>query len=339
MIINFVFLLGTNNTIFLYPHLLAESVFIVKKQQPKDKRLTVMPWQNYTYPLNCLHIFIFVTSILFLSITEILFQWKHLHRDRMLVIVAESATLMFSFLEEHSITLTKWTRIYQRLFLCGIIMYSMLLTGVFKGTIVKELNHPLVSEDPQYASEVINSNRGVIYFISIHSIYRKFANDNDLMMTKLSKRRVNCEWEQCLWDIIRKDVTMLVRDNYAYMEATNFWDNKTGDDLYHIVPEPAITFFSAMTATKGSPYQRKLNELILQCTESGVIQHGITSAQHSLKLTYLRKYLIGNFTPKPVDRPINMKNIDMVLLVFMIMLGISTIVFLGEVVIGRNKKQ
>ncbi|XP_055678096.1 uncharacterized protein LOC129786870 [Lutzomyia longipalpis] len=256
--------------------------------------------------------------------------------DQMVVIVVDSATLMYGFLEESSVSLKKWSKIYQRLFLGSILVYFMLLSNVFKGNIVKELNNPLIFEDSMYVSDVVESDKKVIYYESIHAVYRKYANDTELIINKLSKRRVEC-WglHECFWSIIEKDRVMIIRENYAKNARALFWDNNTGSDLLHIVPEVPFSFFASITVNKGSPYVNKLNEMILQCTEAGIVQHGLTTAEHSLRLKHLRRYIVGEFIPEESKKPINMKNIDMIVFIFLIMLLLSTVMFFCEIIFHK----
>ncbi|GAB0092459.1 hypothetical protein DMENIID0001_074520 [Sergentomyia squamirostris] len=333
--------LGTNNTIFMYPYLLSNSLFLVKKKNPRNKSLNVMVWEDYKYPLNYFHALVFVLSVLFFTIMELFYQWKICNRrmqlKQLIVMFIDSATLIFSYLEDTSSqSLKKWTKIYQRLFLVSLILYCMLLTNIFKGNIVKELSNSLISQDAKHVSEVLDSNKSVIYFNSIETIYRKFANDQNLMINKLRPRKVNCEnWGDCLWSVIKEDIVMLVRDSYAYNARAEFWDNTTGSDLYHIIPEIPFSFFASLTVPKGSPYQRKLNSMIQLCTEMGIVQRGQASADHTLKLKRLRRFIMGQYIPEEIKKPINLNNIDMVLLTYIIMIAISTLVFLMELLFGK----
>lgn len=134
-------------------------------------------------------------------------------------------------------------------------------------------------------------------------------------------------------------------DNFAYLWSdlyvdnylNQFYDPETGENLFENVPEIAYEFYISLMAPKSSPFIEKFNEVLLRFVETGIIEHHTSNARIDNDKIWIQRILNGE-TPKPPEKAIKLKELEMLFKIYLYLIAASLIVFLLELLIWRPTK-
>lgn len=85
----------------------------------------------------------------------------------------------------------------------------------------------------------------------------------------------------------------LAREYFGRSASIKFYDNETGEDTIHLIPEIPIAFMGTYIVPKSSPFISKFNKVIHISKEAGIIDHAIKSSFYRQNLKKIERYRKG----------------------------------------------
>lgn len=114
--------------------------------------------------------------------------------------------------------------------------------------------------------------------------------------------------------------------------AANFYDEKTGDDLIHVVKETPISFLTSYNVPKTSPFISTLNNLLIAVKEFGFFEKTNLNILNYLNLKRIQRFKKA-LKIRYDNRRITLVHLGNVFKFFLSLIFISFITFLMELVV------
>lgn len=167
-----------------------------------------------------------------------------------------------------------------RYILLGWLVYSFLITSAFTAKIISSLIKPNYHENINTIAELGASNLTIYYPKPLaKNIENGFDNDTIQMFVDNFKE-VN-SWEQHL-KILNENKTQyayVLADYYCLYIVRTTVNNKTGESIFHMVPECLASHPKVYLAQRGSMYLGYVNELLGRFHEFGMFRRWVAEAK------------------------------------------------------------
>ncbi|KAK9887161.1 hypothetical protein WA026_020612 [Henosepilachna vigintioctopunctata] len=205
-------------------------------------------------------------------------------------------------------------------FLTTLYTTSIVIVGLVQGVLVKSFSLVIHFEDINSLQQLIEYNFRIINSFDI------FHDDSSEIMKKLNERIENIYSDVSQLSVIlkSKDLAYFERERDAkyYIEA-NF-TNDEGRPLLHVVEECPISYFITYIVPLGSPYIKRINELIMEFSEAGLIEYWYSSmVENLIKGKTIHEHRV-HFEKR---RPFSMKDVEFSFFILYAGLTLSIIVF------------
>jgi hypothetical protein len=237
------------------------------------------------------------------------------------------------------------TRLSFRIVFAMVLLYAFMVNNVYQGQVVSKLNSPLHTNDPQTLDQLLASG------IPMHSHIRSsdlYPPDNQTshpqsQMQKIANRNLfndNYTFNaKLLQEMLsgKRDVAILMKIGSAIMVRAGNHDSQTNEDTVHIVPESPISFFTAYTVRRDSPFLAVYNELILRALETGFEIYGERALELNNYLGHLRRYKLAK-PPLEVQK-ITLQNVRLLFQLWLAAMVAASVIFAVELVTKRMSCQ
>lgn len=112
----------------------------------------------------------------------------------------------------------------------------------------------------------------------------------------------------------------------------NFYDTETGENYFEVVPESAFEFYIAMMVPKTSPFFDRFNQVVSMYLQSGLYDYNQKKALDDNEKVWI--YRVNNgFIPRRKSQALNVGDLQDAFKLYLILLGVSLIVFVVEIFI------
>lgn len=225
----------------------------------------------------------------------------------------------------------------QRIYWMSLIWFQLIAYSVFQGNMIKEVNRADGSRDIQTVQELMESNLD----IKMHFAMEDFIHfDEKTRATYNITDRIVLNNEEPVVLISE----LVSNRSYAILLPTHivddlvprFFDERTGEDLVHVIPEVAYEFYCAMYVPTSSPYTEPFNRISMLFVESGLIDYGLQHRMFEAGLEYISRYKSKNFVqPEKYVATVDLDALRRNILVFIGMLMVAIVVFCVETFVNR----
>ena len=232
-----------------------------------------------------------------------------------------------------------------RLVVLAILFFALIMTSLFQGTIIKILNRnkdmnriktvqELVSKDYKLTVDrswaTVFKNQTGSY---IMDIMRKISNDR--------KHIVNSTSTGLKLTMLDKQVAFLVPD-LTTETLIEYFDEKTGDDIFDYLPQPVYSFYVSPMVPKNSPFIDIFNYWLVQYRETGMQRKQINIMEIEIDKIIIHRIANGN-VPQNYGKKsfIQWSDLRPLFCVYLILASISVATFLMEILcfsIGKSMK-
>lgn len=179
-----------------------------------------------------------------------------------------------------------------RLILLGWLVYSFFITNAFTAKIISSLIKPNFRDNINTIAELSQSNLTILYPKVIEKNLRKGFDDDSWKLLGDNLKEITT-WEEHVM-IMNRNKTQygyVLADYYClHMVNTNI-DLKTGESIYHMVPECLVSHPKVYFVQRGSMYLGYINELLGLFHEMGMFRKWIAEMKFQ---ALLKGYNVGN---------------------------------------------
>lgn len=128
---------------------------------------------------------------------------------------------------------------------------------------------------------------------------------------------------------------VLLRKSDAQYISRKPSNMKNGRPLYHTVGDCPVPCSVVYGLRYGSPYLPRLNYLLNHLNQAGILRYWTESDEYTLFQTHNKATYVENNKEK---KPLNMKNVREVIIVWSFGLFVSTVVFIIELMLNFLNK-
>lgn len=220
-----------------------------------------------------------------------------------------------------------------RIIIVSILFYILMITTIFQGSIIKNLNRNQHSGDIRTIEELVKENYKLIMDRSL-----AFVLKNQGGSVIADKLRAVAENPDNLVDSLGQGFEMLLFDKMMallvpemiLLQIDEHYDSKTFENLYDYVPQTAFEFHTAQMIPKSSPFIKQLNFWSGTYKEVGLQEYHIRRALDDAKriLTFRSKH--GHY-PNISGKTLRICDMLSVFQVYALFVSISVCFFVCEV--------
>ncbi|XP_062536408.1 uncharacterized protein LOC134205293 [Armigeres subalbatus] len=231
----------------------------------------------------------------------------------------------------------------QRIYWITLIWFQLITYSVFQGNMIKEVNTADNSRDLQTIQELMDSSLNIsidpsftTFFKYSEQVTARYNLENRIMMEGLDTPQLLSRL------ITKRSFAKLLAQDKIEEFVPQFYDNKTGEALLHVIPEVAYEFYSAMYVPLTSPYVETFNRILLQYIDAGLIEYGTDRMTFETQLLVIRRRAGGNFMERENQAAtIDLGALKVIIFLVFGLFAVAILVFCGELLIKsmNSKKQ
>lgn len=328
----------TQNTLFLYAIEFVDMFFILPKANPEPQRINIFVIELFDMTGRyILVIVLIITTLIWYTLDRL---WRITSPDPHYQPKNLTEIILIIYSTQYVCSVKDTKILHNRIILVTLFLIAMVISNSYQGTIVRQLSTLPAGRDFQTVEEVADSPLHVIIYASSTNMFDPTPNStidkNSARYKIYMKNTVNNTMAKYHMTKMAADrnFTMLMRRNFVNYFKANFFNNETGRDLFHIVPDSPVTYHSSFIVPKKSPYTVKFNEGLLRSVEFGFVLFGWQQAKQSNDLNYIRRTKLGIIEGNR-EIKIKLEHLEMLFVLWGIMLLIAGITFLLEITYKR----
>lgn len=186
-----------------------------------------------------------------------------------------------------------------RCILLGWLIYSFLITNAFTATIISSLIKPIYLDNINTIAELSASNLTILYPKVIgKNLKNGFDNETWTLIGDNLKEIES--WEEFV-EIMNNNKTQyayVLADYYCLHMVNSNFDAKTGESIFHMVPECLASHPKVYLFQRGSMYLGYINELLGQFHEFGMFRRWIAETKF---YSLIKGFKIDNRADKTIN--------------------------------------
>lgn len=230
------------------------------------------------------------------------------------------------------------TRAGHQLILMGVTLFAFIIFGnTFQGTIVSQLSTPNVDANIQTIQELVDSDTVLEAVNTFFNLLKPEEGDNASLSVRLYQKLKlgddnthTTTAKLIAKGRLPKNEGFLTRSGFAFYLRALHYDPRTGDEVFHIVPESPVSFYLSSSVPKTSPYIDIFNENLLRISEAGLIQKALIDENIEIYLIYIKRTRKRHVSGEL--KPIRLENLKNVFKLYCLMISLTVIAFILEIV-------
>lgn len=325
----------TTKAVFLQPITTERYKFIIQKRLTK-RRMMVSLFTQYDRATGILTIFLMILfPITYFCINYI--EAKISERQKSLSLSSGS---LYVFGLYHNLSMSQSKSTSSRIITITIVFYALIMTALFQGTIIKDLNLKRNIGDIKKIEELLDLDYTMLLTHTLHSVFQEQSGDRlHDKLSQVAKSHDGVLTHQGLKSLLEsKNVAFLWDELYTRNYLDRFYNTETGENLLEVVPEIAFEFYIAMMAPKISPFIDIFNRIILQTIETGINTHQIILAKFDNDEIRIQRMKRG-LTSTDKLKSLNIRDLGTLFRIYIIFTIISCVAFAIEILIKVIKKK
>jgi hypothetical protein len=316
---------NTTNSIFLQPVAMTKLYFIIQKRATSRKLIvTVFTELDYTSK-----VFAFSTIITFLVVYFILNRMENQIFTKVVKFDPEK-DILYIFALIHNVSMKHPKLPATRTVVMPVLIFSLLLTALFQGIIVKNLNTDVKIGKITKINQLLEQNFEMKMQTVLSYAFQGYGDDKITKhLNEISKDReeVAMQYHEAL-KIMQNDskFAYLWTDSYIGTFLDKFYDNKTGKNYLEVVPESAFEFYIAMMVPKNSPFFDRFNQIINIYVQTGLYQYHTQKASDDNQKIWIHRVKNGQ-VPNREKQALKLDELQDVFKLYLALIALSFFVF------------
>jgi hypothetical protein len=186
---------------------------------------------------------------------------------------------------------------HQKVFVMTCFVFGIIIASIFQGRLVTVLSKPDYYSDI-HTLEELDASGLVIGTGSPNLIVDTFSTEESSLIKHLRDKIKYYNFSNAVMNYVAKHQNMSALNRLSNaMYGLHHFHNSDGTFQLHIVEECPRTYFLAYIIPKGSPFLLRINTIITQFVESGIIDKWNEDTGFNMTAFERRKYS-SNDSPK-----------------------------------------
>lgn len=324
----------TRNLLFLRPIGSTKLMYIVPKNYLK-RNFAVFPLHYYTAQVVVLYVVTFISlSLVFYCIKCC--SARHYHRED--VDLLKIILTMIGI--HHSISVkTDFTSTKKRIVLGTAFLYAVILSSMYQGNIVKELNNIDKNNDIKTFEQLINTPLQLLIHadLAVHIEYFKEFSQQSIFNHLFKRNTIIPNEIDNPGDFVayNRTAALLTLDMYAPMHKIGYFDKESGEERIELLAISVKEFFNSITVPKTSPFIGEINYWLSRFDQAGLLSHQNTVAESDLKREYIKYAKLG-LNPNSKLRILTFEELYSLFLFMLVFYVCGIVVLLCEILWHRR---
>nr|XP_029713221.1 uncharacterized protein LOC115257581 [Aedes albopictus] len=327
-----IFSLGSSNVQFLHPDLVTPFRYVVPKNYYQHARREVR-----VVALAPEFLAVYFSILLWFPLGFQVFEYlclkMHRFKSKSRTPWISSVFMTYAIMTNVSINIRNISS--QRIYWMSLIWFQLVTYSVFQGNMIKEVNMVDNSRDIQTIQELMDSSLNISLQPSITAFFK--FDEHTITRYNLGDRVMlqDAEPDQLIANVafMRSFAVFLPQDLIEDL-VPRFYDEQTGEDLVHVIPEVAYEFYSAMYVPSSSPFIEPFNRILEQFVENGLVEYGMDHMKFEARLSYINRLKVASFTASESQiATVDMRALKDIMFVAFGLLALSVVVFCIELAI------
>jgi hypothetical protein len=278
-------LYGTNDIEFTLPVGFDNLCIIVPKAKHLPKWLAIFRVFNFhvQFALVCVYVGCSITSRILQKMHS---HFKHVRKD--ISLFDTFIEILPPFLSLPLIRMPSSS--HQKVFVMTCLVFGMIIASIFQGRLVTVLSKPDYYPDINTLEELDTSGL-VIGTGSPNLIEDTFSTEESSLIKHLRNKITYRNLSESFMDYVAKHQNMSALNRLSNaIYSLHLFHNSDGTVQLHIVKECPRTYSLAYIIPKGSPFLLRINNIIAQFVESGIIDKWNEDTRFNMTAFQRRKH-------------------------------------------------
>ncbi|XP_050091864.1 uncharacterized protein LOC126575280 [Anopheles aquasalis] len=238
---------------------------------------------------------------------------------------------------------------HRRLVLMGLMFYSIVAYSAWQGMTIIQLNKDEEKlRNIHTLDELLDSSLQLKAILSFGNVIRsKIWNGTDVR----GRLAVRIEVQTVPSNI---SIIPLVADNrtaavpiieyFTDVVKARYFDPVRKESKLYSIPQPLVEYMTAMALPKNSPLFPSIRRITMNCVENGIVHYQLSLIRTKGMLLQIAQNRNKTLRPDPQTRQVKLFNMRNVFLVYIVMNGLSIVVFCLELhrfhrAVSRQRKK
>lgn len=215
-----------------------------------------------------------------------------------------------------------------------ILFYALMISSIFQGTIIKNLNRNEYMSDIKTVNELLQKDYKLLIERSLIAIFQDQATTE--LDRKLKKFSANPE---NIVESTRKGFAMAVANEKIALLTSDvtmgilnlFYDEVTGENTFDYVPEAVHEFYVSPMVPKDSPFTENFNFWLMMYREVGIQDYQVSQATYDSNIRVMIERVKNGKVPEFQEKSLKFADLTAVFCLHLIIMTAASITFLAEI--------
>ncbi|XP_035781861.1 uncharacterized protein LOC118461075 [Anopheles albimanus] len=232
----------------------------------------------------------------------------------------------------------------RRLVLMGLLFYSIVAYSAWQGMTIIQLN----KDDEKLRNihtlkELLDSPLQLQAILSFGNVIRsKIWNGTDVrgqLAVRIKVQMVPSNTSIIPLVADNRTVAVPIIEYFADVVKSRYFDPVRKESKLYIIPQPLVEYMTAMALPKNSPLFASIRRITMNCVENGIVNYQLSLIRTKGMLLQIAQNRDKTLRRDTQTRQVNLFNMRNVFLVYIVMNGLSILVFCLELVHFRSVKK
>lgn len=228
-----------------------------------------------------------------------------------------------------------------RVVVATVLFYSIMISSLFQGTLIKNLNQNDNDRGVETIDELFEQNYFLITTSPLAGILRQQGGSEIGEKMKLIAKNpahiVDYSEEGFKMTLTGDKVAFLLA-NVMKFPLIQFYDPVSGENLYELVPEILFEFYIAPMTSKDSPFIETFNYWLMHYREVGIQKYQAELTMNELNNVMIYRVKHG-MVPKKYDKRIRLRELVSIFFLYFILNAFCFSTFIVELLYNYFRKK
>lgn len=319
---------NTTKSIFLQPITMTKLFFTVKKRE--TERIIII---SMIYTLDLTSRIASVSLFVSFPLIYWIIHKIEIRATRQNQRLSKIKTILYVFGLLHNISMKHTKLRASQIVITTILFAALMSSSLFQGSILRDLNTVWTVGKVTKIDQLFEQNFTIAMQPALTYMFQ--GQGEDKMSKELNKVSRNLEKSSLTVDEAIKK--MKEDSKFAYLlidlltgnYLDRFYDNKTGENSFEVVPESAFQFYIAMMAPKSSPFVDRFNQIINLYVQTGLYQYHTQKAIDDNEKIWIHRMKNG-LIPKQKSRSLGISDLQALFKLYLYLIAFCCVIFFFE---------
>ncbi|XP_049548070.1 uncharacterized protein LOC125959294 [Anopheles darlingi] len=223
----------------------------------------------------------------------------------------------------------------RRLVLMGLMFYSIVAYSAWQGVTIIQLNKDEEKlRNIHTLEELLESSLQLQAILSFGNVIRsKMWNSTDVrgrLAVRIEVQTVPSNTSIIPLVADNRTVAVPIIEYFTEVVKSRYFDPVRKESKLYIIPQPFVEYMTAMALPKNSPLFASIRRVTMNCVENGIVHYQLSLIRTKGVLLQIAQNRNKTMRPDSQTRQVNLFNMRNVFFVYIVMNGLSILVFFLE---------